>query len=337
MKQSLQLRLGQQLTMTPQLQQAIRLLQLSTLELRTEIQQAIESNMMLEMSEDGGGGEGGAEADWGTESGAERSTAEQKKITEDRSNNESDVDLQQSDMPDDLPVDSAWEDVFDSGPTYSRQQDLEGREFEHQDESSESLHEHLLWQMRLTPFSETDVAIATSIIDSISDDGYLDTTAENFQGAIGVTKSGPDSTVEGVDVVVPVFNFTVTKVWPENNLPSLGTIYSLTGKVNSGPFSVTDTETGLTISVDTGECLFNGASFGGQRGDGGVEFTYSFSASANRTGITVGSIGGISKKGWEYMWVRYADAEGDTAIIKKPIDVHVEKVYELGNFGSLGL
>jgi len=186
MKQSLQLRLGQQLTMTPQLQQAIRLLQLSTLELRTEIQQAIESNMMLEMSEDGGGGEGGAEADWGTESGAERSTAEQKKITEDRSNNESDVDLQQSDMPDDLPVDSAWEDVFDSGPTYSRQQDLEGREFEHQDESSESLHEHLLWQMRLTPFSETDVAIATSIIDSISDDGYLDTTAEEIhQGLVG--------------------------------------------------------------------------------------------------------------------------------------------------------
>jgi hypothetical protein len=166
---------------------------------------------------------------------------------------------------------------------------------------------------------------------------YPSGTAENFQGAIGVSKSGPDATVEGVDVVVPVFNFTVTKVWAENNLPSLGTIYSLTGKVNSGPFSITDTETGLTISVDTGECLFNGASFGGQRGDGGVEFTYAFSASANRTGITVGGIGGISKKGWEYMWVRYADAEGDSAIIKKPIDVHVEKVYELGNFGSLGL
>ena len=53
MKQSLQLRLGQQLTMTPQLQQAIRLLQLSTLDLRQEIQEALESNLMLETEEEG--------------------------------------------------------------------------------------------------------------------------------------------------------------------------------------------------------------------------------------------------------------------------------------------
>jgi RNA polymerase sigma-54 factor len=52
MKQALQLRLGQQLTMTPQLQQAIRLLQLSTLELRMEVQQALESNLMLETEEE---------------------------------------------------------------------------------------------------------------------------------------------------------------------------------------------------------------------------------------------------------------------------------------------
>jgi RNA polymerase sigma-54 factor len=51
MKQSLQLKLGQQLTMTPQLQQAIRLLQLSTLDLQQEIQEALESNPMLEVEE----------------------------------------------------------------------------------------------------------------------------------------------------------------------------------------------------------------------------------------------------------------------------------------------
>ena len=55
MKQSLQLRLGQHLTMTPQLQQAIRLLQLSTLELQTEVQQALESNPLLELTEEGEG------------------------------------------------------------------------------------------------------------------------------------------------------------------------------------------------------------------------------------------------------------------------------------------
>ena len=51
MKQSLQLKLGQQLTMTPQLQQAIRLLQLSTLDLQQEIQEALDSNPMLEVEE----------------------------------------------------------------------------------------------------------------------------------------------------------------------------------------------------------------------------------------------------------------------------------------------
>jgi RNA polymerase sigma-54 factor len=54
MKQSLQLRLGQHLTMTPQLQQAIRLLQLSTLELQTEVEQVLESNLMLERAEEDG-------------------------------------------------------------------------------------------------------------------------------------------------------------------------------------------------------------------------------------------------------------------------------------------
>ena len=55
MKQSLNLRLGQQLTMTPQLQQAIKLLQMSTLDLQQEIQQALESNIMLEINDEESG------------------------------------------------------------------------------------------------------------------------------------------------------------------------------------------------------------------------------------------------------------------------------------------
>lgn len=51
MKQGLQLRLSQQLAMTPQLQQAIRLLQLSTLELQQELQQALDSNPLLEQTD----------------------------------------------------------------------------------------------------------------------------------------------------------------------------------------------------------------------------------------------------------------------------------------------
>jgi len=62
-------------------------------------------------------------------------------------------------------------------------------------------------------------------------------------------------------------------------------------------------------------------------------------ASPNRTGITVGSIGGISKKGWEYLWVRYADVEdtGSNTLVKRPVAAYVEKVYEEGNFAGLGI
>ena len=59
----------------------------------------------------------------------------------------------------------------------------------------------------------------------------------------------------------------------------------------------------------------------------------------NKTGLTVGDITDIDKKGWEYMWVRYADAEDATAkaIVKKPVAVYVEKVYEEGDFSGLGI
>ncbi len=62
-----------------------------------------------------------------------------------------------------------------------------------------------------------------------------------------------------------------------------------------------------------------------------------FSSGPNRTNLTVGSITGISKKGWEYMWVRYADAEdsADKAIVKEPVAAYIEKVYEDGNFSVL--
>ena len=61
-----------------------------------------------------------------------------------------------------------------------------------------------------------------------------------------------------------------------------------------------------------GECLFLGAS-GSKPGADDWEITFRFAASPNRTGITVGDIAGISKKGWEYLWVRCADAEDSTA------------------------
>ena len=153
MKQSLQLRIGQNLTMTPQLQQAIKLLQMSTLDLQQEIQQALESNFMLELEED---------ESLGIEY-REKKIDNTDQVTSEGS---------QTDMPDELPVDVSWDDVYESSlPAGDDSHD--GGDFEVLRGKSESLRDHLLWQLELLPVSDRDYVIAASIIDSISDDGYV--------------------------------------------------------------------------------------------------------------------------------------------------------------------
>ena len=178
MKQALQLRLGQSLTMTPQLQQAIRLLQLSTLELQTEIQDALDSNMMLEVTDDAN--------DEDNRNSQEESTNAHSEDSNKGEAEESRIDMQQDSIPDDLPVDSAWDDVYDNLPVASSgNYDQDDREMEISGDTGESLHDHLLWQLELTPFSDVDRIIADAIIDSINDDGYLGATIEEIHQALG--------------------------------------------------------------------------------------------------------------------------------------------------------
>ncbi len=151
-------------------------------------------------------------------------------------------------------------------------------------------------------------------------------TAPDFHGAIGVTHDN----VEGVDITVPVYHFSETHYLADSQvtLAYRGTLFGLTGKVNNAAFK----------GLAAGECLFLGAS-GSKRGADDWEITFRFAASPNRTGITVGEITGIDKAGWEYLWVRYTDAEDATAkaIVKKPVAAYVEKVYEEGDFSALGI
>ena len=166
MKQSLHLRLGQQLTMTPQLQQAIKLLQMSTLDLQQEIQQVLDSNIMLEINEDEGTP---SEAISTSESNVEYSES----YTSEGS---------QTNIPDELPIDSSWEDTYEPvlAPGISNPETVE---FESQRSNEATLQDHLLWQLELTIFSERDHAIAIAIIDSINNEGYLGNTPEEiYQG-----------------------------------------------------------------------------------------------------------------------------------------------------------
>jgi len=151
-------------------------------------------------------------------------------------------------------------------------------------------------------------------------------TAPDFKGAIGVT----GDSVEGVDITVPVYQFSETHYLPGALVtPAYKlALFQLTGRVNHA----------LWKGFSAGEVLFLGAS-GSKRGLGPWEITYRFASSPNITGLTVGTITGIDKKGWEYLWVRYADAEDSTAkaLVKQPIAAYVERVYENGDFSLLGI
>ncbi len=178
MKQALQLRLGQHLTMTPQLQQAIRLLQLSTLELHTEIQDALDSNLMLELDDDHNNTSTNKND---SESTPETETSEGKQETE---ATEIKGPNEDSAIPDELPTDSSWDDIYDSIAPPSSSGNAVEHDFEVSGNNDESLQDHLHWQMELTPFSETDQVIARVIIDAINDDGYLGTSIEEIHQAL---------------------------------------------------------------------------------------------------------------------------------------------------------
>jgi RNA polymerase sigma-54 factor len=140
LKPSLQLKLGQSLTMTPQLQQAIRLLQLPILDLNAQIQEALEENIMLEMEDLPDVPRTSAD-----------STAEVETI-----------------KADELWQTRAAERTLDSG------WNGEGRPItEFADESGETLHEHLYWQLEIENFTVREALIGEALVDSINDDGYL--------------------------------------------------------------------------------------------------------------------------------------------------------------------
>ncbi|EHD23459.1 MULTISPECIES: RNA polymerase factor sigma-54 [Brenneria] len=166
MKQGLQLRLSQQLAMTPQLQQAIRLLQLSTLELQQEIQLALESNPLLEQ----------------TDTHEEIESFE----TVDSDSLDTGEALEHKDMPEELPLDATWDEIYSAGTPSGTGTDYRDEELPiYQGETTQTLQDYLMWQVELTPFSDTDAAIATSIVDAVDNTGYLTVPLEDILDSIG--------------------------------------------------------------------------------------------------------------------------------------------------------
>lgn len=177
MKPSLVLKMGQQLTMTPQLQQAIRLLQLSTLDLQQEIQEALESNPMLERQEEGDDFDSPDPMADGAEKASENTTETRQETTYEETINtvENLEDGEWSErIPNELPVDTAWEDVYQTSASSLPSSDDDEWDFTARTSAGESLQTHLLWQLNLAPMSDTDRLIAVTLIDCINNQGYLE-------------------------------------------------------------------------------------------------------------------------------------------------------------------
>lgn len=165
--------------------------------------------------------------------------------------------------------------------------------------------------------------------------GGLVPTVNDAKNLIGATVDS----VDGTDIEVGELAFEVAYVYDPSSLPTLSTLVALSSPnhVNNASKTFTDTVTGLSMTFAAGELRYRGFTFGDSRADGGVEFVHAFIAYPNATGLVIGDITGIAKKGHEYLWtynVRTA-VTGPEALMLNPIAAYVEKVYDEGDFSVL--
>lgn len=201
MKLSLQLKLGQQLTMTPQLQQAIRLLQLSTLDLQQEIQEALESNPLLEIDESSDTSDSSESSASGDEGDFTRNEEFTANINSQSSESNQKPEQDQNDdfasgdnwedksIPDELSTDSSWDDIYTnsslpSSSSAGSSSSIDDFDFESRNSKVETLQDHLNWQLNLTPMSDGDRLIAMAIIDAIDPNGQLTVTIESIHASL---------------------------------------------------------------------------------------------------------------------------------------------------------
>ena len=178
----LRLKLDQKLKLAPQLRQAIALLQLNRLELREEIELALLSNPLLEL-EPGDGGEpevgevAESEFELGTDSDADfGSDSGSDDRADDRADGDIDFDREEFDRED-----FDWNDLPEG---YSEARDAPDYDRFIADPAQDSLYQHLLWQVNLSGFSDTDEAIARAIVYALDDDGYLHDDLQSLRASL---------------------------------------------------------------------------------------------------------------------------------------------------------
>lgn len=169
----------------------------------------------------------------------------------------------------------------------------------------------------------------THITQSLGTTAYAPSgkTAPNFMGAINVTKDG----VQGVDIHIPGLQWQRTRRFDPSFVDNdyINVLKALTGTINQDEF----------CGTDPGETLFLGATGNQQNANLPWDITFRFASEENVTDLTVGNITGISKNGWQYLWVRYYDVDDTDSnqLVKQPLAAYVEDVYYPGDFSQLGI
>ena len=180
MKLSVGLKVANSLSLTPQLQQAIRLLQLSSLELEQEIQIQLDSNPLLEKAE-----EQNAEVE---SLETIREELQEKELTETLNSNQ---------LPDDLPVDTDWDEVYTHQSTAMERPEFEEREDNRQ--GAVSLKAHMLEQINLLNFSAVDRLIAHCLVDALDEKGLLDAEITEITASVQHLLDQMDNEIEVED------------------------------------------------------------------------------------------------------------------------------------------
>lgn len=157
---------------------------------------------------------------------------------------------------------------------------------------------------------------------------YPSGTAGDHKGAIGVGPHG----VEGCEIVVPRFSWTETWNLPivDYGWPYSQVLKAITGRVNASAFR----------GFPAGQVLFHGGKGSASNKDPSlIEIAFTFEQSDDVTAVTIGDISGVSKAGWQYLWVHYQETDDQTAkkYVQRPDEVHVERVYDTANFALLGI
>ena len=180
-------------------------------------------------------------------------------------------------------------------------------------------------------FDTTGGTIKITTLKDTTKFAIADRTAPDFENAIGV-KSGGEP--EGVDITIPALKLTATYRHAETSIhvnaitidTYIKTLASMVGTTNDA----------TVLTYEAGELLFLGATGEFVPGQAN-EFQYHFAASANATGLTIGAITDIEKKGHDYLWILFEgdDDEDAQKTVQRPLAAYVERVYSESDFGDL--